>query len=421
MKHNIYSILLATSAIFALPSCEKEAAFSMKPGEGQLNCDALSVDYINRGRNTRAAHVEIGDFNVNFVNTATQEVTRSFKYAEMPEIVALPAGTYRAEAEYGDNPIAEWEDPYYAGNSTFKIEVGKVTDDVDPIECTLSNIKVTVNVNDLGLGLLDDDVKVIVSAGAEGKLTYDASTNNKAGYFRYIDGSSTIAAEFTGTVDGVGVDQTVLYDDVEEGNSYSINFEINRPDNMNPGSIVITDSGITLNATITIQDETKVIDPNEPDDDILVDDMRPDQDGSGDDPKKDPTTSNPPRIIPLSDGLVLNECNKVSECSFKVVSDSKRGFTGFKIKIESDVLTKDELESIGLTDVFDLINPGAYGPILSNFGFCVGDEVKGKQECSFSITPFLSLIPGAGDHKFHLTVTDEFGTTAVFIGITTED
>ncbi len=112
MRHNIYSILLAASAICALPSCDKEAAFSMKPGEGQLNCDALSVDYINRGRNTRAANVEIGDFNVNFVNTATEEVARSFKYSEMPELVALPAGNYRAEAAYGDNPIAEWEDPY---------------------------------------------------------------------------------------------------------------------------------------------------------------------------------------------------------------------------------------------------------------------------------------------------------------------
>ncbi len=424
MRHNIYSILLAASAICALPSCDKEAAFSMKPGEGQLNCDALSVDYINRGRNTRAANVEVGDFNVNFVNTDTKEVARSFKYSEMPEIVALPAGTYRAEAEYGDNPIAAWEDPYYTGNSTFGIEVGKVTNDVDPIECTLSNIKVTVNVNDLGQDLLGDDVKVIVRAGAEGELTYDASTNNKAGYFRYVDGSTTIAAEFIGTVDGVEVDQTVLYDDVDEGNSYALNFQINRPDNMNPGSIKITDN-VSLDATITIVNETKKIDPNEPDEDILVDDMRPSEGNTGDEPGHgdDPSTGDDPvnegpTINPTSAGLALNQVLDVTnggEVKFNVSSES--GITEFKININSTTLTPDELESVGLTADLDLINPGEFEESLNNLGFPTGDDVKGQTSIDFDITQFIPLLNmlGSGEHTFTLTVSDANGTTTAKI------
>ncbi len=419
MRHNIYSILLAASAICALPSCDKEAAFSMKPGEGQLNCDALSVDYINRGRNTRAANVEIGDFNVNFVNTATEEVARSFKYSEMPELVALPAGNYRAEAAYGDNPIAEWEDPYYTGNATFGIEVGKVTDDVDPIECTLSNIKVTVYVNDFGFGLLGDDVKVKVSAGAEGELVYDSSTNDRAGYFRFVDGSSTLAAQFIGTVDGEEVDQTVLYDDVAEGNSYTINFQINRPDNVNPGSITITDSGITLNATITIVNETHKVDPNEPDEDIIKDDMRPSEGGTGDDPNTGNDPSNEgPTITPTSEGLELNQVLDVAdggEVKFNVSSET--GITEFKINIDSTTLTADELESVGLSADLDLVNPGDFEESLNNLGFPTGEDVVGKTSIDFDISQFIPLLNmlGSGEHTFTLTVSDANGTTTTKI------
>lgn len=430
MRYNIYSILLGVSAICALQSCDKEAAFTIKPGEGQLNCSALSVDYINRGRNTRAANVEIGDFNVNFVNTATQQVARSFKYAEMPEIVALPEGNYRAEAEYGDNAIAAWEDPYYTGNSSFGIEVGKVTEDVDPIECTLSNIKVTVKVSDLGQDLLGEDVKVIVSAGAEGELVYDNSTNDRAGYFRYVEGSTTIAAEFVGTVDGVEVDQTVLYDDVAEGNSYSINFEVNRPDNMNPGSIVITDSGITLNATITIVDETHYIDPNEPDDDIIEDNMRPSEGGSNDDPgnNDDPDPAGPAPQILIDDeckdqGMEVNKpfvIDSDSKCKFSVHSESESGIKVFKIEIISGTLTEEELNGVGLAKDLDLVNPGDFEETLAGLGFPV--NVGGMKDCSFDISEFLGLmaILGPATHEFKLHIEDANGKTDGSIILVTE-
>lgn len=423
MKKNIYSLLLAGVVTMSLAGCDKETQFRMNPGEGQLNCESLSVDYINRGK-TRA-DVKVGDFTVNFVNTTTNEVARSFKYSEMPEIVALPVGSYRAEAEYGDNPIAEWEDPYYTGNTTFGIEEGKITDDIAPIECTLSNIKVKVNVNDLGLGILEDDIRVIVSAGEEGELVYNASTNDKAGYFRFVEGSHTIVAEFIGTVDGVEVDQTVSYDDVVEGRSYNLNFEINRPDNMDPGSIVITDSGITLDATITIVDETHEVDPNEPDDDILKDDMRPVEGGSetGEEPGDDPAGKGP-EIIPYgfelgvpyhitAEKITDEEGNEQYVTPVKFTVTSETGFTEFKINIDSTTLTPDELNGAGLGADLDLINPGEFEEGLSGLGFPVKDEVDGQTECNFDISGFIPLlnILGSGTHKFNLTVSDSNGTT----------
>lgn len=436
MKHNIYSIILASASILGLAGCEKESAFDLKPGEGQLNSGSLSVDYINRGKQTRA-DVQVGDFIVNFINTETNETARSFKYSEMPEVVALPVGSYRADAVYGDDAIAEWENPFYKGDSSFDIESGKITENVDPIECSLCNIRVTVDINDLGLGLLEDDAKVVVKAGI-GELTYTPETK-KAGYFRFVDKSTTIAAVFSGTVDGVYVEAVPMtFNNAAEGNSYNIHYTINRPDNVNPGDIEIGDTGITVDASITIRDENKEIDPNEPEDNLLEDDMRPidgSGTGTGDEPGDDPTPSTNGPIIETVAPLQLNEEYPIEADESGLVAltpvqftvTSETGITGFKIEIESDSLTPDELEAVGLTNNLDLINPRIidkdsgevildYEAKLNNLGFPTGDNVKGQTFLEFDISQFVPLLIMLGNgeeakHKFHLTVEDEKGPT----------
>lgn len=427
MKHKIYSIMAAAAAITALAGCEKENAFLFNEGEGQLNTGSLSVDYINSGRETRAG-VNVDDFTVNFINTGTQnnEIIKSYKYSEMPEVVALPQGNYKAEAVYGDDPISEWETPYYLGNSEFDIKAGKITDDVPAVECELSNIRINVNITDLGQGLLTNDAQVVVEAGKEGCLTYD-QTESRAGYFRY-DGSNTIIASFSGTVDGVYVDNVKrTYSNAAAGNAYTINFTVNKPDNLEPGDITIGDGttdGITIDATIAIQDQNVVIDPNEPDDNLLVDDMRPVEDpvtppDNPDDNPDNPDDPTPPaaqgpQITNLAPGIVLDQCCTItpeSEVYFTI--ESKTGLTGFTIHIESDKLTPAELKGVGLAADLDLINPGNLEEALTGLGFLDGTPMEGAKTKEFSITGFVPMLfaLGSGEHKFHLTITDESGTT----------
>ncbi len=421
MRNKIYSILLAASAICALPSCDKEASFYMKPGEGQLNCRYLSVDYISSRKNVRSESVELGDFKIDFINTATNDTARSFKYSEMPEIVSLPAGNYRAEAEYGENPVSDWENPYYLGNTEFSITAGEITDDVDPVECILSNIRVTVSINDLNQGLLGNDAQVVVSAGKEGELTYNQNTTGKAGYFRYVENSHTLVASFSGTVDGEKVDPIPLvYDNVEAGNSYEINFTVNRPDNMEPGYIVIggeEGNEITIHATITIKDETYEIDPGDDKDPTFTDNLRPQEGGKDpvDDPKDE---TNGPKITSTAEGMTLGKPYEVVDGSpVKFNVSSETGITGFNIIIESETLTQDVLESVELTNELDLVNPGEFEEKLNGLGFPTGDDVKGQTSIDFDISQFVPLLGmlGSGDHKFHLTVTDNNGTTKAIV------
>lgn len=417
MKHNIYKGLLSATAIIMLAGCEKENNFLTDTGNGQLDCKSLNVGYING--QTRATGVDVDDFTINFINTTTGKTERSFKYSEMPEIVTLPVGDYKAEALFGDNPIADWESPYYLGNSEFNIQAGKITDNIEPVECTLSNIRIAVDVDDLGLGILGDDVKVVVKAGKEGELTFDKITSGKSGYFRYVENSNTITAVFSGTVDGEYIEgETRTYSNAAPGKAYKINFNVNRPDNVEPGDIDTGD--ITIDASITIRDVTRPVDPGEPDDDILIDDMRPvdgsDEPGPGDDPNPgtDPQPAAGPEIVSESAGMELDKPYEVaegSEVKFKVTS--KKGITEFKIVIESSTLTPETLEGVGLTDKLDLINPGEFEESLNNLGFPTGTNVEGKTEVSFDISQFVPLLGmlGSGEHKFHLTVSDEDGTT----------
>lgn len=440
MRHYKFLSIWAAAALIGLSGCEKESFFNTDDGEGQLNCRSLSVDYINSGRETRAG-VNVGDFTVDFINESNT-VVKSFLYSEMPEVVSLPVGEYTIHAEYGDNPDAEWDAPYYIGESKnkFTIQAGKITDNVDPVECELSNIRVRVNIDDLGLGIVGNDAKVVVRAGDSGSLTFDKTTADKSGYFKYVTDSRTLTATFSGTVDGVYVDAiTRAYDDVAKGNSYVINFTISRPDELEPGDIQIGDDdndGIHVDASVNVKDENIVIDPDDPgQDDELVDDMRPVEDpstpGGGEEPGGGDEPETPvvkgPKIEIKSEGLELNKQCNVDKLivgqdddgnpkyylAFNVVSEAEGGLTEFKIVIDSTTLTPEELENVELSDELDLINPGDLKEALEGLGFPTEENVAGKSLCEFDISQFIPLLNmlGSGVHSFNLTVTDANGTT----------
>ncbi len=72
-----------------------------------------------------------------------------------------------------------------------------------------------------------------------------------------------------------------------------------------------------------------------------------------------------------------------------------------------------DLSSVGLTNQFDLCNPGQYKEGLVGLGLPVEDDVKGKDAMKFDISSFMSLLViYSGDHVFKVDVTDELGQTS---------
>ncbi|MCM1489405.1 MAG: DUF4493 domain-containing protein [Muribaculum sp.] len=302
MKHNIYTIIISAAIVMTgLASCEKESAFALNEGEGMLDCESMTVEYINGGRQVRSAedNVTVDKFMIKFVNSSNDTISK-YGYTKLPTVVSLPVGEYTIHAEYGNDVIAEWDSPFFHGKSEkITIESQKIKKHAQIISCKLSNIRVAVNFDNL-TDVKNPQVKVVAGEAKDNaSLNYTPETQaeGKIGYFK-VGNSSTISATFSGTVTGAdGMEKqltaTQTFDKVQAGNAYTINFKVNNPVINNDGNITIGNddgnNGFTVDATITISDQTEVVDPDKPVEDIIKD-MYPQP--TGETEEQDNTTDN---------------------------------------------------------------------------------------------------------------------------------
>lgn len=443
MKKITYIFLLAAMALGAV-SCSQESPFdSGEKGNGYGRVLTSSLALQLKGEQTRAANdtPSVNDFTVEFYDTAdTQTPVESYEYSKMPEIVTLPAGiTYKVIARHGDNPESGWGCPYYYGESSeFKVDVDKIVDNIDPITCRLSNVKVTVNFDQSLVAVMSADSKVTVKVGTSGELTFNKDTQDN-GYFAYVEGSNTLIATFTGTVEDKLTNEVKTYSDVKAGVHYNITFRLHSPNAAGTGAATPDDenNGISVDAAVTIDNigGDSGIDVTGGDDfeEIILDDESerpvegddPNNPDNPDDPNQgdDPTPSDGPTatgFMPKDEngndkGTIIIDFNKPNEivdgltCAFVVRSEAEGGINSFEIQIISETLTPSELTNVGLTDKLDLVNPGSFEGALSGLGFPV--NVGGMSEAEFDITDFLEMLKilGPGTSTFKLSISDANG------------
>ena len=419
------NIMLAAMTAIGVVSCSKEAIFSeddTPAGEGRLLCEALDVSLANENglRNVHGRYVsrapEVADFEVEFYRQGNSAPEAAYKYSEMPEIITLPAGRYVARASYGDNPDAAWESPYYKGESSFDIVADEITEEVDPIVCRFANVRVSIDFDQKLRDNMSADSKVSVKVGKSGSLDFTLSDVERSGYFAYVEDSHTLTATFSGTVEGYPSSETKAYDNVQPGTHYKITFRLHDACEDDPGFIA-GDDIVVVDASVTTEDMNVDVDPGET---PVEDDLRPKEDDE-DEPTPPVPGLEAPSITaeePCSlDRVNLIELDENGDSKYPVVliidSSSEDGITEFKVKIDSTTLTPDELDSVGLCDVLDLVNTSSqpYGESLAGLGFPT--DVGGQTHVEFMITGFIPMLDvlGPGTHKFILTVTDAHGTT----------
>lgn len=390
--------------------CSKENPFDDgDAANGYFMKSALSVDLrsdenVKDGMPTRA-DVNINDFNVIFTKVGDSAPFATYKFGEMPDPVVLPQGEYTCTATLGENRNAAWNSPYFLGTSeSFEIKANEITSYIDPIECKLENVKVSIKYDPQLKSAVSADSYVEVKLGKSESLKFSADEieNVIPGYFKHNE-ETTLVATFYGNVDGVQAVETKSYVGVQKGYHYKITFKKHSGAGDPTGTI---ESDVMVDASVIVTDVATNIDM--PEDELLSDDERPKEDGGGEDPQQQAPTITAKAPVNID---AVNDGNSLQSCIIDIHSYSAAGITAFTCDIDSPTLTQDELADVGLDSHLDLVNPGSLEEPLISLGFAV--NVGGRKDVQFDLTGFLPLLQtlGSSEHHFILTVTDAYGTT----------
>lgn len=430
MKTDIISLAVVAAAAFAgLTSCSDTWTNDLAEEEkGTLNTasilasvntyEAEKEDAQGAKAPESRAVTDLSPFIVEVVKSDGSKVA-SWTYATMPPAPTFAVGTYTVRVKSHNPQPVEWEKPYYAGEQQFQIKANDVTD-VDPIVCTLANVRVSIEVTEALKKASAGDVKITFT-GEPGVDLEFAPDETRSGYFAYTEGLSTMKVHFEGTVSGAREDFTHVLKDIQPGQHRLVKFALRI--NPNPpadetGNIEIPEGeGVMVDCGVTTYEVDGTVSSKE---DAIDDSGRPGQEEGGDDPK--PDAPDDKAITFSSSTLDLEGANMAEEFGEEeglkpavVDIHSENGVKSLKVKIISDFLTEDMLSGIGLTSQFDLADPGEYAEGLAGLGFPSADEVNGAHDLQFNITKFIPLIFEEGDHKFEITVTDSKGLVKTMV------
>lgn len=431
MKTDIISLAVVAAAAFAgFTSCSDTWTNDLAEEEkGTLNTESIlaSVNtYEAEKEDAQGAKApesravtDLSPFIVEVVKSDGSKVA-SWTYATMPPAPTFAVGTYTVRVKSHNPQPVEWEKPYYAGEQQFQIKANDVTD-VDPIVCTLANVRVSISVTEALKNASADDVNITISGEPGVDLEYGLN-ETRSGYFAYTEGLSTMKVHFEGTVSGAREDFTHVLKDIKPGQHRKVFFALRV--NPNPpadetGNIEIPEGeGVMVDCGVTTYEVDGTVSSKE---DVIDDSGRPGQEDGGDDP--DPEKPDADKAITFSSStLDLEGANMAEEFGEEeglkaavVDIHSENGVKSLKVKIISDFLTEDMLSGIGLTSQFDLADPGEYATGLAGLGFPTAAEVNGAHDLQFNITKFIPLIFEEGDHKFEITVTDSQGLVKTMV------
>ncbi|MDE7388188.1 MAG: DUF4493 domain-containing protein [Muribaculaceae bacterium] len=366
--------------------------------EGVISFRSMNIgvdtDAVSEPRSIDAT-VDVSAYNVELINTDGEPTTAgAWKYSQMPEMQVLPIGNYMVRVTSCSVKPAAFEEPLYQGIEQFTIESGEVHN-VGQVVCKLANVKVSVHYSDRLLELMDGSSAVTVEAG-NGSLSFGA-TETRAGYFQYLEGSTTLIATFNGTVGGRTETLRKVLTDVLPGHHYILNYTVRSGGFIDPKGIAI-DGNIT-DATIGFVINT--------DEDPLDDSDRP----GGDDNQQTPGDDKD-LITFTSPMLSFTDANSTKVADASVLIHAEHGISSLTVDIISDDLNDEMLHDVGLASHFDLAAPGELADALEGLGFPVGADVKGQKNLTFDITQFMPLLEiYPGTHAFRITVTDSEGNT----------
>lgn len=441
MKFKSISILAWAAAAAAFTGCSDNWVPEVEgAGEGRLNTQSIlaEVNTVEDEKEdedvtkkvTSRSSIDLSPFLVDVVRTSDNANVASWTYATMPQLPTFAVGSYEVQVRSRVLKDAEWSAPYYLGSQTFDIRNGEVTD-VGPIVCKLANVRVTIDYGPKLLEATGGEGFTITVTSTPGVYLQYTGKETRSGYFAY-NGQTTMVARFQGRVNGVNEDFSHVLENIAPGQHRKLTFRLNYNPNVPDDEVgTIEGQGIVVScSTKTVSVDGSVIQ----EEDIQESGDRPNQEEKPKPEDPDPQPGDEDKITFTSETLANDNGNVLDDTpnnaddfgegkkEAKIHIHSEAPIASFKVKIDSETLTADVLSGVGLAPEFDLADPivktddGEKKDLtegLKGLKFPVGDEVKGATDLDFDITEFvpLTMIYGAANHRFILTVTDNAGNS----------
>lgn len=368
-------------------------------GEGSVNLvslKGLSVDVSSTTITRASEEINTDNYLIRIYN-ADNELVQEWKLNELPEIFTLKVGAYTIQALSHEVQPAEFEKPYYFAKESFTIVANKVID-LEPLVCRLQNIQVSVTYDDKLQALMGDDVVTTVSVGKVSLPFKKGET--RSGYFlSNQEGTNVMTATMAGQIDGSPESVPYPIQNVKAGQHRIIKFFLKYVNDDGYLEGGFTSLKLAIVAECTIIERGVIV-------------------GQEEEVIPDPNPSGPEGMSPTieGDGFNLDESLivpiKGNEGITVVINiAAENGISNLRVKIDSETLTPDVLEEVGLASEFDLAYPGDLEEGLNGLGFPIGEKVIGATELKFDVSKFTGLlgIYGEATHKFIITVIDKYG------------
>lgn len=382
--------ILALMSAVCLTSC-RHGVEEMPEETGTLKLNVSSLtDFITVETKTDGEGGAI-----DYTNTADYDVVvkgptpLNMKYSEFSgQVIELGSGDYEITVTSPATEPAAFDQPIYQAHETFTIITGEVT----PLDltCTPANCMVTIELSENFTKELSS-YEVIVSNGL-GQLVWTKNSEindfsqDKAGYFLprgleiIVNGYRSIDNTFASAVHYI--EQTLP----AEHHVIKLDAKVTGQ---------IGGIGITVTTDFTEKSEDIIVDGM---DEEYVD--RPD---FGDDDDEEEEVDTAPSIIwaenQFFDKISIKKGDQIS-----MTVKAPLGLKTFKVEVSDNF--KGAVSMIANKDYIDLVNDV---DIWKPFGLPVGDEVAGKQELVFELTPFIDTLCDAASGEtvsFTLVATD---------------
>ncbi len=439
MKMNIrkYLTLALASGLLLAASCvDEDSRFSggeEKPDKenvGYLSFAELNVTVEDRTEEvgqtpearhavTRAGNTDLDTYTVEILDAAGQAVdvtdkngdtVKSFRYADRPEQIELPVGSYTLSVSSGATPETAWEGeegtPTYGANTPFAITKGNTTALTD-VTCRLLSVKVTVAYKDTLIATMSENTVAELVLGETNALTFEGREPDLAGYLKPEAGQKNpLVLYLTTKFNGKNIDRQPLTvaEDAKAGEWRKITVGLQHAE----------DGTVVINAEVEtwVYNEEVVVDTRSL---ALFDEARIPDENDPDAPKLEWPGHSLDEAFKLTPDNFDENGDFNEPCDFTITTKDPMASLEIGIETDNDAF-RNLLHAMELTQPVDMFSLPAESVTLAellSWGFpAVNLSVT---ERPFSLDVLMKILNNyEGTHIFTLTIADEADRKSTF-------